>query len=425
MKKLLLLITVILFACDISAQPGAGFKRNHLLEHSGNIVSDKIFYLITVINRSPQVRSILYNDPTLASLLNQKLEGLKQQNIDSCKTNSCLLHSYKWTTNDSSQLNATMLAIYSKHQVVFDKMINSKFRPSGYCQMDIDLSNADLFLRAWGKYVLAINNIIDQFGLGKKMRYPKIDSASYDTNGDYYKGVVRSMLELVGEHSSSKDIFYEPSLKVALGLMDINDRDEAGRHEPLEVNENKNALARIHQTNWNAYKYAALEVPGSGPDVYNLEISPICKIRCGLAALRYKKGWAPFIIVSGGYAHPFHTPYCEAVQMKKYLMQKLLIPEAAIIIEPQARHTTTNLRNVNRLIFRYGIPSNKPCVFVSTKSQVDWVMDQLPNQNFDARCIRELGFLPYSGKKRISDEDMLFYPTLQSLQADAYDPLDP
>ena len=425
MKKILLAISSILFLYNVSGQQGVGFKQNYKLKHSGSVVADKIFYLITVIDRTPEVKTLLSHDRTLKDLLDHKLEGLQQHNVDSCKTTFCLLDNYKWSINDSIKLDETLRALYLRNHIPFDKMINIDLRSSGFYQMDINLSNSDFLLRAWGEYVLAVNNIIDQFGFGKKMRYPNIDSASYNTSSQYFKGIVRSMLELVGETSSSKDVFYEPSLKVALGLLDMNDRDEAGRLEPLELNENKKAVGCIRQTSWKNFKYAAIEVPGSGPDVYTLAISPICKIRCGLAAWRFKHGWAPFIIVSGGYAHPFHTPYCEAVQMKKYLMEKCLVPEAAIIIEPQARHTTTNLRNVNRLIFRYGIPTDKPCIFVSTKSQVDWVMDQLPNQNFDARCMRELGFLPYRGKQRISDEDMLFYPTLVSLQADAYDPLDP
>ncbi len=424
MKKLCLIFCLLFSINLLLAQPGSGFKKEYSFLHSGNVVSDKNFYLLTAIQYSPELQNILKKNEFLKSILSSKLGSLKQGIIDSCNSPDCLLDNFKWTNNDSVKLDLAIRELYLKNPKMFDQLINKHLRPSGCYERFVKLTNLDFLLKAWGQYIVGVNNIIDQFGLGRKMRYPRIDSASYDAHGDYYRGVLKSMLEYIGEESSL-DVFYQPSQRVALQLMDINDRDEPARLEPLELHDNKQAIEQIKRTNWDAFRYASIEVPGSGPDVYTLAISPICKIRCCLAALRYRHGWAPFIIVSGGYVHPFHTQNCEAMEMKKYLMQKLSIPESAIIIEPQARHTTTNLRNVNRLIYRYGIPADKLSVFVSTKSQVDWVMDQLPNQNFDNRCIVELGYLPYRDKKRISGQDMSFYPTRESLHMDPYDPLDP
>ena len=425
MKKILFLVPLLFSLILLNAQPGIGFRKGYVFLQSGNVVSDKNFYLLTVIQHEPEVKNIIKKNEILQKILIGKLTSLKQSIIDSCISTECLLGNFKFDRNDSLQTVLAFTDLYNHYPGILNGMINHHLRPSGYYERFSKLSNRDLLINAWKQFIMGVNNIIDQFGLGKKMRYPRIDSASYDTNGDYYKGVLKNMLEYVGEQSISSDLFYQPSQRVALQLMDVNDRDEPARLEPLELHENQQAFNQVRHTNWKVFKYACIEVPGSGPDVYTTPISPICKIRCALAALRFRDGWAPFIIVSGGYAHPFHTPYCEAVEMKKYLMQKFSIPASAIIIEPQARHTTTNLRNVNRLIFRYGIPGDKPSVFVSTKSQVDWVMDQLPNQNFDKRCMMELGYLPYRDKKRISSQDMLFYPTLESLQMDPYDPLDP
>ncbi len=147
------------------------------------------------------------------------------------------------------------------------------------------------------------------------------------------------------------------------------------------------------------------------------------RMRCHLAAARSHKKLAPFIILSGGYCHPFHTPYAEAFEMKKYLVTRQGVPESAIIIEPQARHTTTNMRNADRLMIRYGIPLTKPSDIVSTKSQIDYIA--LPQQHFDERNLRELGYLPYRDKNRTGIHDVSFYPVLESLQMDPLDPLDP
>ena len=62
---------------------------------------------------------------------------------------------------------------------------------------------------------------------------------------------------------------------------------------------------------------------GAGPEEPNVSISPEGKLRSAYAAMMYRQHQAPFIIVSGGRVHPYHTPYNEAFEMKKYLMEHL------------------------------------------------------------------------------------------------------
>jgi uncharacterized SAM-binding protein YcdF (DUF218 family) len=79
-------------------------------------------------------------------------------------------------------------------------------------------------------------------------------------------------------------------------------------------------------------------------------------VRVEVAARRYKDGQAPLILVSGGYVHPNQTADCEALEMKKSLIDDYGVPADSIIVEPRARHATTNLRNAARHMYRYGIP---------------------------------------------------------------------
>ncbi|MEI7999616.1 MAG: YdcF family protein, partial [Candidatus Omnitrophota bacterium] len=130
---------------------------------------------------------------------------------------------------------------------------------------------------------------------------------------------------------------------------------------------------------------------------------------------------APFMVVSGGKAHPFKTKYCEAEEMKKYLVETMHIPANAIIMEPHARHTTTNMRNCARLLFRYGFPFKKPCITSTTKEQSYYITDK----EMQDRCIEELGYSPYKNGKRLSDTEAEFYPLVSSLQIDFDEPMDP
>jgi hypothetical protein len=140
-----------------------------------------------------------------------------------------------------------------------------------------------------------------------------------------------------------------------------------------------------------------------------------------MGADRYKKGLAPFVIVSGGHVHPFQTAFCEAIEMKKYLMEMCSVPEEAIIIEPHARHTTTNFRNATRIMARQGIPTDKKSLCTTSIFQADYIA----SNNFKEINLNYLKYTPFLSLKRLNDFDIEFIPNLLSLQMDNLDPLDP
>ncbi|WP_460985638.1 YdcF family protein [Spirosoma fluminis] len=415
-----ILVLLLITFYPLQAQP-TGFQPTYRLLRTTNRVADKNFYLLTVIQHTPAVQHLLKQDVTLQTVLRQRVDLLKAHAQDTCSTPVSLVGGFRWSATDSLRLITSVQTLYAQNKSVFDQLINNHLRPSGCYQRFVTLPNDEFFARAWGQYVLGINYIIDQYGLGKKMRYPRIDSANYPVNGRYYRTVLKDLCAYVAEQADTMSLFYQPPLAIAMQLMDANDRDEPARHEPMEQRDNKAAFNQAKQTTWKNYRYAAIVVPGNGPELTSTPLSPLNKMRLNLVAERYRKGWAPFILVSGGYCYPFRGPYAEAVEMKRYLMEKQALPESAIIIDPHARHTTTNLRNANRLMIRYGFPTDKLCVFVTTQSQTDYAN----NPAFDRRNQRELGYLPYRNKHRISPHDIEFYPTLESLHMDPFDPLDP
>ena len=144
-------------------------------------------------------------------------------------------------------------------------------------------------------------------------------------------------------------------------------------------------------------------------------------MRLELAVARFRAGKAPFIIVSGGYVHPNQTPFNEAFEMKRSLIKDFGVPADAILIDPHARHTTTNLRNASRLVIRYGMPIDKPMLITSDASQSAYITGTV----FRDRCLKELGYQPGVIGRRHSKFDVEFIPGLDSLHADARDPLDP
>src|SRR5262249_57623049 len=97
-----------------------------------------------------------------------------------------------------------------------------------------------------------------------------------------------------------------------------------------------------------------------------------------------------FMMVSGGYVHPKHTRFSEAVEMKRSLMLDFKVPADAIIIDPHARHTTTNVRNAARLMFRYGIPTDRSALITTHQ----YHLDSIAAVAFDRRNDRRLGYRP-------------------------------
>lgn len=101
------------------------------------------------------------------------------------------------------------------------------------------------------------------------------------------------------------------------------------------------------------HAYDALIIPGFTPlharQAMSLSQIPAARRRLDLAIQDFRGGRAPFLIVTGGSVHPSGTPYNEALMMREYLLEKG-VPADRILVEPYARHSTTNLRNAGRLM---------------------------------------------------------------------------
>ncbi len=423
MKRILWACLLVLVVSGAGAQVQPA--RNYAFISSGNIVADKNFYLLTVITKYSHIASLITQCDELKHIYDQKYKELKAHATDTCTIPGLLLSSFRFTTEDSVTINLALSKLYETHRQEFDKMLNNNIRPSGCYQLFAKDNNKTLLLKSWNLCAKGINYIMDQFGLGQKMRYPNLDSMSYSIYSPTFLTALKSMFAVLSEKKTDA-MFYSPSLMIGMQLMDINERDEPARFEPLSKGENLAAYTQVAKTDFAKYKYAALLVLGQSPDNYSVKISPLGKLRCDIVAEHYRNGEAPFIITTGGFCAPFRTQYCEALEMKHYLMKKHNIPEEAIIIDPYARHTTTNFRNANRLIFYYGLPMNKQVMAITTKDHNDYILDESKRYgNFSERCVKELGYLPLYKKERDGMHATIYYPDTISLHRDPTDPLDP
>jgi hypothetical protein len=383
-------------------------------------IQDKDFYLFTAIQADPQVRSALAADKALSEISAERQHFLKEE-LPSCKQNAvCTIRAILWTDEEIHAVSFALARIY-KENPPLQKLVEENLRPSGAYVLYEKQSGEDLLANAWEICARGLNDVLSVYGQGATPRYPQIDSISFDVTSADFQQRLTALANQISTEASPMQLFFEPSLNAALQLFTMNHRDEAGRLEPMEAGVNQAAVKAIPAIQWNKFAYTVIVVPGAGPKDPNTALSAAGRRRAALAAEAYHAGKAPFILVSGGFVHPAQTRFSEALEMKKALLSDYNVPESAILVDPHARHTTTNMRNAAREIFRYGMPTDKPGLMISDAAQTGYIA----GQPFADRCMKELGYVPYRILSRPSDTSLVFMPMIESLEQDPIDPLDP
>ncbi len=383
-----------------------------------SVIEDKNFYLLSLFQTNTEISNVLASDKALEQLNSMRQQRLKLA-LQTCHQNSdCLLRPLTWADEDIQSVSIALTRIYQSNPDV-RKIIDRELQESGAYVLYQQRGGQDLLVSAWVLCAHGLNDVLAVYGEGSRPRYPKIDSISFDTHSADFLERVTSLTEQIS--AVTDKLFFEPSLTAALQLLALNHRDEAGRFEPMQEKINKAALRSISSTHWDRYAFSVIVVPGEGPEDPNVALAEVGRKRTALAAEAYHAGKAPFILVSGGYVHPSQTHFAEAIEMKKALLRDYHVPEEAILVDPHARHTTTNMRNAVREIYRYGMPMNKPALVVSDPSQITYIQ----SQSLAERCRKELGYVPYKIVARPSNTSLIFLPSIESLQQNPMDPLDP
>ncbi|MGK6355446.1 YdcF family protein [Sphingomonas sp. DT-207] len=272
-----------------------------------------------------------------------------------------------------------------------------------------------------GREVQGINVVINTYALGGVPPYPAIDGSGIPADGAESQTRRKAALALANTPRAGSLQALDPSIEFAIALLDTNDRTDAIGFEPLSSGLNAAAMARAKTLDWKRYRYSAMIVTGVGPETPDMPLSPLGKLHLRLAANRFAQGDVPFIIVTGGRAHPRATRFTEAEEMRKALIERHGVPAEAIVIEPYARHTTTNLRNAARLLMMMGAPLDKDTLIVCNPVQ----SANIESPAFVARNQRELGYMPGKVGKRLSPTELEFRPSALSARVDPRDPLDP
>jgi hypothetical protein len=390
------------------------FNAQQKDDNAGNIILDKAFPFISSLQNNPEILKTITDDPELKKLTMRHKERI-ELSLKHCKDVGCYAEAIQWTKEETAIISSELATMSEKDNL---KQLIKTLKEKGYYNLYASSPDDEYVKAVWNNVADGVGHILDVYIKGVKPFYEKIDSISFAANDENFREDIKGMLadEVKGMEGSA---FFDLPVNISLKALLINQRDEAARYEPLDIGMNKTAFEKIKNIKWGNFSYSVILVPGQGPEEEGVEIDPMGISRCRMAAEYYKKGVAPFIVVSGGHVHPNKTPFCEAVEMKKYLVKELNIPEDVIFIEPHARHTTTNMRNTARMIYRFGIPADKKILIVTDPVQNGFLL------GMEKRFMMELGCVPYRDLKKLSENTSEYFPDRNALQCNPKDPLDP
>jgi len=383
------------------------------------IMENKLFYFFKVLNSETKLKQAIKENELLKEIYAQQITRTTSSQ-QRCNSGKCYAEALCWSDSEIEEVGTALISILEKNGK--RRSIIKNLKESGHYNLFHDLNDTAFIRTVWEYNAQGINRIfLVYLGGNPPKRYAAIDSISYKQDDLRFVQRVDSIITAVTTPCKDKSSlpFYELSLKTALAALKVNGRDEVARYEPLTAGYNREAFLAVKNIDWSLYKYSVLLVPGFGPEKEGVRIHEKGIARCKMAAERFKSGLAPFIIVSGGHVYPFRTPFSEAVEMRRYLIEELDIPKDAVIIEPHARHTTTNIRNATRLLYRFDIPDTLPGLVVTDAAQINMI------ENLAPRCIRELGYVPYRNVNVLNENEVEFIPSIQAFQINLEDVLDP
>jgi hypothetical protein len=380
-----------------------------------DIIIKKEFPFFTCIKANPEILKLVTEDPVLKKLTSVRKEQINLA-LKECKDADCYANAVQWTSEEVTAAGNELIKLSAQNEQY--RVFISTLRASGSYNLYASYNDQEFIRAVLNNVAGGITHILDVYIKGEKPFYAATDSISYKPDNKAFMEEIKGILADKVKEMEGKP-FFEMPINMAIDALILNRRDEAARYEPLNEGMNRTAFDNIKNINWNNYPYSVILVPGKGPEKEGVTLDPQSITRCNLAVEYFKKGASPFIVVSGGHVSPNQTPYSEAVEMKRYMVKELNIPENCIFIEPHARHTTTNMRNTVRMIYRFNMPSDKKILIVTDPGQNGFI------DKMEQRFIMELGGVPYRELRKLNDNTSEYLPDRNALQCNPKDPLDP
>lgn len=406
-------VALSLAAVTTAAQEPAGYTSPF-----ADTLPTRVFPLFAMMRTAEGWAQALRDDSVLQTLIADRAARIP---TGTCTPSpQCLADAWVWTDADIALVEARLWRLVDNPKQG-KALVAQQMRPSGRFARYAALSDADLVAAAWKETAAATNRVIAVYAKGGAPRYPFIDATIFNMALPQMTDVLSAHGVATAAQARATDLFFDPALRYAAGLLQMNERIDAGNFRPLLGGDNAETNRAIGRMNWRGKPYTALLVFGHGPEDAQSRTGVMGHIRLSIAADMFARGVAPFIIVSGGNVHPNRTPFNEAVEMKRLLITQYGVPADRILVEPHARHTTTNLRNCARLLLGAQFPTDRPALVVSDHRTIQYIGSDVLAQ----RNLAEMGVQPGRLTPGPDQFTLAFTPDPVAFHVEAIDPLDP
>jgi hypothetical protein len=233
-KKPFISLFAILFFNWTAYSQELDFAKEYTLAQSDDFVKDKNFYFLTIIEQIPDISNTVKSDEVFQAMLNAELKNM-ESGVATCSLDmKCYVNKYIISENEIKNAAAQFTRLATADEAYFQLLIHHA-RSSGAFQKYQSLSDLELIEKVWSDAAIGINNIISTYAFGQHGRYPNIDSVSYDVQSQYYQRLIVSLCHVIESQKDQYALFFQPSLDFALGLLEMNNRNEAALYEPMVV----------------------------------------------------------------------------------------------------------------------------------------------------------------------------------------------
>ena len=400
------------------AQPAAAQDPEGYEAPFADTLETRVFPFFAMMRAAAGWEEALRADPALRAIAADRAARVSAAECQPVP--QCLAEAWMWTDAEIRTVGERLRALAAQPALA-RALASEQMRPSRRFAAHGRLTDADLVGTAWAEAAAAVNRVVAVYGLGEPPRYPAIDAIIFDATRPEYGEVLRAHGVATAALAPEEEPFFAAPLRYSVGLLQMNERTNAGHFRPLLEGDNEATARAIIGTDFAAHPYTALLVFGHGAEDPQSHTGVLTHIRLRLAAAMFGRGLAPFLIVSGGNVHPNRTPFNEALVMKRLLVERHGVPADRILIEPHARHTTTNLRNSARLLLAAGFPVDRPALIVSDHRTIGYI----GSSELAARNLEEMQVQPGRITPGPDQFTLRFQPDPVAFHVEAADPLDP
>jgi hypothetical protein len=152
---------------------------------SGDVVQDKNFYLLTLLQADP-ARAIVAVDPYFTAMTLRASAALDKAYTGCDGSTRCVVESLVMVDQDIAAAG-DRLAVLASGSGPLNALVRDKMRPSGRFQKHASLDDGAMMKTAWLETAAGVNRLYRIYGLGEAPRYPAIDAASYESEAQQYR----------------------------------------------------------------------------------------------------------------------------------------------------------------------------------------------------------------------------------------------